>query len=329
MHRFDARLVPVTYLLALLTIFTGNTLQLSGVSCCLRNRKILGQTGSIIKLVGSVLSATASATHLIADIFAKMDRDREGVTADTIDPIINALADRDHEGVPVPVPVPATTTDIDPALRALDFPAAFLQFSTSFVLLGSNTCAVIAVFNGDINVANAARILLLVASSIGLVSTTLHFSSEVHRTLDVAILVRALRRELAGLPIIDSPTRAAAVTRTVNSFDFHHSLYLFSFNFIVTAFSGADFVDFLASISPLVMGSVFSNICASATLLAGAIINSYGHRLAALIVLEISFSLFIMGVILVLTVGAAKVSHHRRGGRRHLLYDVNKALRRL
>jgi len=301
MHRFDARLVPVTYFLALLAIFTGNTLQLTGVTCFLRNRRVLGQTGGIFKLVGSVLSSSASATHLVADIFAKMDRDREGGVA----------------------------TDIDPALRALDFPAAFLLFCTSLVLLGSNMCAVIASFNGNNNVTTAARVLLLVASSIGLVSTTLHFSSEIHRTLDIAMLVKALRRELAPLAIVDSPTRAAAVARTVNSFDFHHGLYLFSSNFIVSVFTGSDFVDFIASISPLIMGSVFSNICASGTLLAGAIINSYGHRLAALIVLEISFSLFILGVILVLTAGAAKVSSHRRGGRRHLLYDVNKALRRL
>ena len=303
MHRFDARLVPITYFLALLAIFSGNTLQLSGVSCCLRHRRVLGQTGGIFKLVGSVLSSSASATHLVADIFAKMDRERGGVTTDT--------------------------TDIDPALRALDFPAAFLQFCTSLVLLGSNMCAVIASFNGNINVATAARILLLVASSIGLISTTLHFSSEIHRTLDIAILVRALRRELAPLAMVDSPTRAAAVARTVNSFDFHHGLYLFSSTFIVSAFTGSDFVDFIVSISPLIMGSVFSNICASATLLAGAIINLYGHRLAALIVLEISFSLFILGVILVLSTGASKVSSHRRGGRRHLLHDVNKALRRL
>ena len=299
MHRFDAIFVPVAYAVGLFCLFIGNTLQVSGACCPLRSSGLF-RVGIVWKLAGSICSTTASGAHVLADKYAQ----REGSPRD----------------------------EVDPVNRALDFPAAYLQFATSCILLSTNTCAIIAAFGGSAasGVAIAARFLFLVAASIGLLSTTLHVVSEINRTLNIAILVRQLRQDLRQANAntafdIDSPTRNAAAARAVASFDFRHGHDVFLAR-NAAAFCPADFV---AAISPFVMASVVTNVCASATLLAGAILNIVWQRLASLIILEVAFILFITGVILVLFVGATKVSAHRRGGRSHLLYDVNKTLRRV
>ncbi len=294
-HRFDALVVPYLYLSALVSIFLGNTFQLSGACCCLRSRGVLNAVGSIFKLVGSAISFTAGSAQFIADTYA------------------HAVAVRVVVVVP-PIPILAA----DRTTRALDYPASTLQLITSALFVSTNSAAVAAAFGTGSG--GASRILIVLASAASFISTLLHFASEVHRTLDIAVMIRQLRN--SGVSIDDAQLRSAQVTAVVESFDLNHSA------FDSCACHGVDLALFVSAASPFVLTVVTLNLSGSSALVAGALLLLTNNRIQALIAIQVSFALYIAGLCVALRIGATKIASHRRGGRAHLCHDLEKAERR-
>jgi hypothetical protein len=292
-HRFDALVVPCLYLTALCAIEFGNTFQLSGYCCCTRHGSTLNKVGSIFKLAGSAISFTAGSAQFIADTYARAAAVRVVV---------------------VPIPILAA----DRTTRALDYPASTLQLITSALFVSTNSAAVAAAFgtgNGG-----AARILIVVASATSFISTLLHFASEIHRTLDIAMMIRQLRN--SGVSIDDAQLRSAQVTAVVESFDLNHSA------FDSCACHGVGFALFLSAASPFVLTVVTLNLSGSSALVTGALLLITNNRIQALIAIQVSFALYILGLCVALKIGASKIASHRRGGRAHLCHDLEKAERR-
>jgi hypothetical protein len=314
--RNNDALVPVLYALSFLLIIAGNALFLAGMDA---DDEGLSRTGAILLLCGVAGTFVSSLIHI-------------PVSSDN-----NAS--------------PSSEPEISRAEFNLDHPAALLQVATCALLLAANA-AFVSVVWGGLGL-QTLRVLFLVGSATMLASTLLHLLSEVHRTVDVANVVQSLRGESVEAMTLDDTavTRPTVeqvretVVRCVSRWD--RTKPMPSINRLwgschccccccccsPTAVRTRGYYlrycfDLLNAASPSVASGLLANSLASALFLIAAIYLCVGSDKIAVPIFIASFGLFLLGITMILTVGAEKVAAHRRGGLIHLENDVLRALER-
>ena len=211
--------------------------------------------------------------------------------------------------------------DLD-ASPALDAPAtALVLCATSFWLLSAALAA--AELNGARLWPRLAPLLLLIGAAAVLAASALSLAAEMQRGADVALIARAVRGGGGGGGGSWRAVCAAAAAYEV-------TLRPSPLRRAASLCGGlpVPLAELRQGVSPLICAALSLNVCAALCLTASAALLLAGGRLSSsgFVVQIAAFALFLMGVACVLLVGARRVAAHRRGGRAHLEYDVQRAL---
>jgi hypothetical protein len=201
---------------------------------------------------------------------------------------------------------------------ALDAPATTLALLGTAVILASAALAVAFAFGARLW-PSLAPLLFLIGAVVVLGATTLHLAAELQRGADVALIARAVRAGGSGA------TRRAVCAAAA----LHEAAAPTRLSALRTAVCGrppVPLAELRQGLSPLIFSALAINLCGAVLLVVSSALQLGGGGEEVFVVLICSFSLFILGVLLVLFVGVHRVAAHRRGGRAHLEYDVGRAL---
>lgn len=251
-------------------------------------------TADVIKTVGACLLLISSTMQWVSDSLARSSQDRD-----------------------------ANSTRL-----ATDYPSAILNVLVGCLIVASSACFLSHANGGPGREAGA--LVLLVLSVVAVISTQLMFIAEVERTIDVAVVTRAVCMSLA------SGTLESVLLRALEDHDQSTRQRAEVGSYPVSMRSLCCRPRPCISVRALrnamgwwVLPATILDLLAAVYLLAASVlIITNTSRVASLILLEVCFSLFLAAVTLIVIGGSSLIAAHRRGGKAHLELDVRRALRR-